>query len=322
MKFYTNLRARLTPKAELPHNTGQRPARAGGERRRPPRGGGGRALPVSQSETGPCFANGSRDAASPMAPHPALPLYDTTLRPTGSKTKAVAFPPVPEKHQIAAIFEQAWHRPTYEGGWPGWPTRPIPSFRHAAQNKSTTYLIALGAIPDRDIGLDASRELQSLLTAIHISILSLCVLVAKRRLPRHPCAGITAGREHDNIRVSVIHCTAQKRETISDAEHFFDGYKANPDYALRAIHAAHDAGARWIVLCDTNGGTLPSEIRTITEAVIASGIPVRPAWAFIAIDRHRATSGGLHLWRLLTAGARADPRHRLTGWGSGAGMPR
>ena len=58
-----------------------------------------------------------------------------------------------------------------------------------------------------------------------------------------------------------------------DAEHFFDGYRANPDYALSCLRAAYDAGARWIVLCDTNGGTLPSEVGRVVAEVIAAGIP-------------------------------------------------
>ena len=66
---------------------------------------------------------------------------------------------------------------------------------------------------------------------------------------------------------------AQEREALFDAEHFFDGYKANPDYALDCLKAAYDAGARWVVLCDTNGGTLPSEMGEITAKVIDSGIP-------------------------------------------------
>ncbi len=58
-----------------------------------------------------------------------------------------------------------------------------------------------------------------------------------------------------------------------DAEHFFDGYKANPDYALSCLRAALDEGARWVVLCDTNGGTLPADVGRITSEVIAAGIP-------------------------------------------------
>ena len=58
-----------------------------------------------------------------------------------------------------------------------------------------------------------------------------------------------------------------------DAEHFFDGYKANPGYALACLQAALAAGARWVVLCDTNGGTLPDEVGAITAEVIAAGDP-------------------------------------------------
>ncbi len=70
---------------------------------------------------------------------------------------------------------------------------------------------------------------------------------------------------------------AQGREALFDAEHFFDGYSANPAYALTAIKAAYDAGARWIVLCDTNGGTMPAEVGRITAEVIAAGIPGEPS---------------------------------------------
>jgi 2-isopropylmalate synthase len=76
----------------------------------------------------------------------------------------------------------------------------------------------------------------------------------------------------ENIRASIAHVVAQGREALFDAEHFFDGYRANPAYALQAIRAAYDAGARWVVLCDTNGGTLPEDIHRITSEVIASGI--------------------------------------------------
>jgi 2-isopropylmalate synthase len=84
---------------------------------------------------------------------------------------------------------------------------------------------------------------------------------------------ITLEENLANIRDSVAHVVAQGREAIFDAEHFFDGWKANPGYALDCLKAARDAGARWIVLCDTNGGTLPAEVGEITGAVIAAGIP-------------------------------------------------
>jgi 2-isopropylmalate synthase len=84
--------------------------------------------------------------------------------------------------------------------------------------------------------------------------------------------GITNDENLENIRASIAHLVAKGREALFDAEHFFDGYKANPDYALDCLRAAHEAGVRWVVLCDTNGGTLPAEIHEITRAVIAAGI--------------------------------------------------
>jgi 2-isopropylmalate synthase len=85
--------------------------------------------------------------------------------------------------------------------------------------------------------------------------------------------GCTLEENLEAIGASIAHCVAKGREALFDAEHFFDGYKANPDYALAALRAAHEAGARWLVLCDTNGGTLPSEVGRIVADVIAAGIP-------------------------------------------------
>jgi 2-isopropylmalate synthase len=80
----------------------------------------------------------------------------------------------------------------------------------------------------------------------------------------------------ENLRMvsdSVAHARTRMEEVMFDAEHFFDGYKANPAYALAAAKAAYDAGARWVVLCDTNGGTLPHEMERIVGEVIRGGIP-------------------------------------------------
>jgi 2-isopropylmalate synthase len=85
--------------------------------------------------------------------------------------------------------------------------------------------------------------------------------------------GISLEENLENIRASVAHMVAEGREALFDAEHFFDGYKANPAYALACCLTAYQAGARWVILCDTNGGTLPAEVGTITAAVIAAGVP-------------------------------------------------
>ncbi len=92
----------------------------------------------------------------------------------------------------------------------------------------------------------------------------------------------------DNIAESIAAVVARKREAMFDAEHFFDGYKANPDYALECIKAAHDAGARWIVLCDTNGGTMPDAVYEIVSAVKAK-LPS----AALGIHAHNDTGQGV-----------------------------
>ena len=80
----------------------------------------------------------------------------------------------------------------------------------------------------------------------------------------------------ENIRMiadSVALAKTRKDEVMFDAEHFFDGYKSNPAFALSCIQAAYDNGARWVVLCDTNGGTLPSEIAKIIKETLNTDLP-------------------------------------------------
>ncbi len=81
--------------------------------------------------------------------------------------------------------------------------------------------------------------------------------------------GCTNEENLESIAQSVAASVAAGRETLLDCEHFFDGYKANRDYALACVEAALSAGARWAVLCDTNGGTLPDEVETIVADVVA-----------------------------------------------------
>jgi 2-isopropylmalate synthase len=85
--------------------------------------------------------------------------------------------------------------------------------------------------------------------------------------------GCTNEENLESISESVKAVIAAGKEAMVDCEHFFDGYKANPGYAVACAKAAFEAGARWVVLCDTNGGTQPSEITEIVTSLIAGGIP-------------------------------------------------
>uniref|UniRef100_UPI00025579E6 citramalate synthase n=1 Tax=Oceanicola sp. S124 TaxID=1042378 RepID=UPI00025579E6 len=113
--------------------------------------------------------------------------------------------------------------------------------------------------------------------------------------------GISLEENLENISRSVAHLVAEGREALFDAEHFFDGWKADRDYALKCVHAALEAGARWVVLCDTNGGTLPVEIGRIVEDVIASGAPGDRLGIHTHNDTANAVAGSL---AAVDAGAR------------------
>ncbi len=193
-----------------------------------------------------------------------LTLYDTTLR-DGQQTQGVQFSTT-EKQAIAAMLDTLGVD-YIEGGWPGANPTDSEFFANCPQTRATVTAFGM----TKRAGRSAAND-DVLAAVLNAGTQAVC-LVGKTH-DFHVTAALGIGLEEniENIRASIAHCVAQGREAHFDAEHFFDGYKANPDYALEALHAAHDAGARWVVLCDTNGGTLPAEIRTITEAVIASGI--------------------------------------------------
>ena len=192
-------------------------------------------------------------------------LYDTTLR-DGQQTQGVQFS-TDEKRQIAEALD-ALGVDYIEGGWPG--ANPTDSAFFGAAPPTSARLTAFGMT--KRAGMSAEND-DVLAAVLNAGTQSVCIVGKTHDFHVKTALGITLAENTDNIAKSIAHLVAQGREALFDAEHFFDGYKANPDYALEAIRAAYDAGARWIVLCDTNGGTLPEEIGEITKAVIAAGIP-------------------------------------------------
>ncbi|MFG6583748.1 citramalate synthase [Sulfitobacter sp. 1A12779] len=194
-----------------------------------------------------------------------LSLYDTTLR-DGQQTQGVQFS-TDEKRQIASALD-ALGVDYIEGGWPG--ANPTDSAFFDAAPPTRARLTAFGMT--KRAGMSAEND-DVLAAVLNAGTKSVCIVGKTHDFHVKTALGITLAENTDNIAKSVAHLVAQGREALFDAEHFFDGYKANPDYALEAVRAAYEAGARWIVLCDTNGGTLPDEIGEITRAVIAAGIP-------------------------------------------------
>lgn len=194
-----------------------------------------------------------------------LYLYDTTLR-DGQQTQGVQFS-VAEKIQIARTLDDLGID-YIEGGWPG--ANPTDSDFFDARPETRATFTAFGMT--RRAGRSAEND-DVLAAVLNAGTPAVCLVGKTHDFHVTTALGQSLEENLEAIRSSVAHVVSRGREALFDAEHFFDGWKANPDYALSCLRAAFDAGARWIVLCDTNGGTLPAEIGLITAAVIAAGIP-------------------------------------------------
>jgi 2-isopropylmalate synthase len=194
-----------------------------------------------------------------------LSLFDTTLR-DGQQTQGVQFATA-EKRQIAAALD-ALGVDYIEGGWPG--ANPTDSEFFADAPKTRATMTAFGMT--KRVGRSADND-DVLAAVLNAGTPAVCLVGKTHEFHVTTALGVTLEENRQAIADSFAHVVAADREALFDAEHFFDGYRANPAYALSCLRAAHDAGARWIVLCDTNGGTLPSEVGRVVAEVIAAGIP-------------------------------------------------
>ena len=189
-------------------------------------------------------------------------LYDTTLR-DGTQGEGINFS-VLDKLRIAEKLD-AFGMHYIEGGWPGSNPKDAAFFKAA---KTHTFrhakLAAFGSTRRANVAVEDDPQVRLLLEAG-----TPVVTIFGKSWDLHVEQVLSISLE-ENLRMigdTVSHLKAQGREVIYDAEHFFDGHKANPDYALKTLCAAGAAGAGVIVLCDTNGGSLPEEI---TAALIAA----------------------------------------------------
>jgi len=187
-------------------------------------------------------------------------LYDSTLR-DGAQTQGVDFTP---SDKVAIAIELDRLGIDYiEGGWPG-ANATDDAFFSSPPTFSKSRLSAFGMT--RRAGRSAENDpgFQALLS----TPAKVVTLVGKSWDTQ---VEIALGVElEENLRMigdSIKEGLSKVEEMMFDAEHFFDGYKANPDYALACVEEAYQAGARWVVLCDTNGGTLPHELSEIVHAV-------------------------------------------------------
>ena len=193
-----------------------------------------------------------------------LYIYDTTLR-DGQQTQGVQFS-LAEKKQIATALD-ALGVDYIEGGWPG--ANPVDSefFNSKMPLRSTFTAFGMTKRSGR------SAENDDVLNAVaNVATPAVCLVGKTHDFHVETALGIALAENTENIARSIEYLVAKGREALFDAEHFFDGYKANPAYAIESLRAAYDAGARWVVLCDTNGGVLPAEVGQIVKEVIAGGI--------------------------------------------------
>jgi 2-isopropylmalate synthase len=191
-----------------------------------------------------------------------LYLFDTTLR-DGQQTPGVDFS-LDDKLVVMDMLDQLG-LDYIEGGYPG--GNPTDSALFGEERKTAATFTAFGMTkrPGRSVSNDSG--LQGLLKAKAPAV---CFVAKSWDYHVRVALGSTNEENLDSIRQSVEAARALGKEVLVDCEHFFDGYKANPAYALKCATEAHDAGARWVVLCDTNGGTLPEEVAAIVREVVKS----------------------------------------------------
>ncbi|MCF6116674.1 citramalate synthase [Mesorhizobium muleiense] len=194
-----------------------------------------------------------------------LYLFDTTLR-DGQQTPGIDFS-VEDKIAIAGLLD-AFGVDYIEGGYPG--ANPTDTAFFAKHRTATAKFVAFGMT--KRAGVSASND-PGLAALVQSKSDAICFVAKSWDYHVRVALGCTNEENLEAIKASVEAAIAAAKEALVDCEHFFDGFKANPDYALACARAAYDAGARWVVLCDTNGGTQPSEVRAIIEKVIEAGIP-------------------------------------------------
>ncbi|NER97357.1 MAG: citramalate synthase [Symploca sp. SIO1B1] len=190
-------------------------------------------------------------------------IYDTTLR-DGSQREGLSLS-IEDKLRIARQLDELGI-PFIEGGWPGANPKDVQFFWQLQEEPlKQAEVVAFCSTRRPHQAAAEDKMMQALLAAgTH------WVTIFGKSWDLHVTAGLNTSLEENlaMIRDTIEYLRSQGRRVIYDAEHWFDGYKNNPEYALQTLLTAKDAGAEWLVLCDTNGGTLPQEISQIVRKVI------------------------------------------------------
>jgi 2-isopropylmalate synthase len=192
----------------------------------------------------------------------AVQLYDTTLR-DGTQREGISLS-VDDKLKIARKLDQFGIH-YIEGGWPGSNPKDVEFFRRVRTLGLTQARVAaFGSTRKKDTAPEEDANLKALLEAE-----TPVVTLVGKSWDLHVTQVLETSRDENLAMIgqSVAYTRGRDKEVVYDAEHFFDGYKSDPDYALATLRAAAENGAGVLVLCDTNGGSLPWEVEAITRAV-------------------------------------------------------
>jgi len=222
-----------------------------------------------------------------------LYLFDTTLR-DGAQTNGVDFT-LADKLAIAKMLDELGID-YVEGGYPGANLTDTELFSLERKLKTATFTaFGMTRRPGRSVSNDPG-----LVALLDAKADAICFVAKSWDYHVRVALETTPEENLASIRDSVKAATAKGREVLLDCEHFFDGYKANPGYALACAQAAYEAGARWVVLCDTNGGALPHEVEHVVGEV-TKRIPGRHVGIHAHNDTEQAVANSLAAVR---AGAR------------------
>lgn len=196
-----------------------------------------------------------------MTPKTRIYLYDSTLR-DGAQTSTVNFS-VKNKIELAKMLDEIGID-FIEGGWPGANSTDDAFFADLPKLKNSKF-VAFGMTRRANASAGNDNALNAL---INSGVDAVCIVGKSWDFHLTHALHISAEENLAMISESIKHIVKKGKQAMFDAEHFFDGFKANPDFALKVVKTAYEAGARWVVLCDTNGGTLPLEIKEIISEVV------------------------------------------------------
>ncbi len=250
---------------------------------------------------------GQRSAAWPEA----VDIFDTTLR-DGSQFEGIALS-AEDKLRIARLLDELGVH-YIEGGWPGANPRDDEFFARAAKGElelASSTLVAFGSTRRPKGKVDTDQSLANIVSAQTPVV---CIVAKSWDYHVTEALRTTLDEGVAMISDSVRYLVEQGRRVFVDFEHFFDGYRHNPEFTLRAVESAAMAGAEALVLCDTNGGSLPHDVETATEAIVR-------AFPELTIGMHTQNDTGCAVANAV-AGVRAGATHvqgTINGYGERTG---